>query len=227
MPATSPLKFEVDALIPLDSDPSIQVSVKFNTAVARMASTYNEALLISREIGDDTSIIPAHPDAVLIATQSRGKYTTKQAVRFVKHAFLQFREEALDHALKIAMLNDLFDVRDANGKRISGTKFPIEVPPEYWDDTDENEARLAAWIPPLRQKNPDNPIEKRAAIVNTLLDQNPIFASKFRAVFSDAVAALMDTAIAQGIKESEDTDDAGFQPNNVGGDLDAASQPAD
>lgn len=226
MSKQSSLKFTLDSELPLDHDPNTKIRVKYDTSVSRMAATFYDALLVARKIGDRSSIAGIHPDAVLIAAQSGGKYKAAEAAEFVIRAHEQFQQAAMDHALKVAMLNDLFDVRDENGKRISGTKFPIEVPDDYWDDSEENEVRLMALLPPLPHRDSKNPIELRVAKVLTLLDENPILAQNFLVAFKNAFFSVIDIAIDIGLRETTSVDDDGFRPDDVGGDLDAAAESA-
>ena len=228
MPATSqPIAIRIEEAIPLDTNPEISITVKFDTEIARKAGRFSESLQIARDCMDDTSVTAAHLGVIQLVAHSNQAIKTKEAISIVKSANREYRTIANSDGLKAAMLDHLFTQRRVQGGHliVESSVEGLEIPPDYWNDNTINLERMDSWLPPLPTRNPLHPIEQRAAYANVLLLQNPVFGVRFTGLLEAAINNLMDDAMEAGRKETE-VDGEGFRPDSVGGVVDVSPDAA-
>ncbi len=219
MPATQPV-LAIEEELELDKHPEIKVKVKFDKEVAQRAARFSEALLISRDILDDSNVTAAHPAVLALLDATGGDMKTVDAINAVRIANRQYRQMANDGGMKAAMLDSLFSQERVPGGRVM-VKCSIEgleLPFGYWSDKEANDLRLGDWTPPFPKRNPNHPVEQRVAYADALMQENPVFGIRLVGLLEAAVNLLMDNVMEVSRNEKK-TDADGFRPNNVGGDV--------
>lgn len=200
------MKFEIDEILVLDSNPEVSIAVAYNEEVGRNAAAYRDSLYASRRLNDEQSITGAHMS--VIALKSAG-VPIKEGIEIVRQSMQSFRLAALDAALKVAMFQGSFDIDDSTGRPIAIPHFPVSLDPEWANDDIENQRRVKSWVAPFPKRNAAHPIEQQAAYIHALMRENPLMAFRFNNLFTDAANALIEESYN---REAAARDGAGFQP---------------
>ena len=180
--------------------------------------------MISRGILDDSAVSPAHPSVLMLLSYWTDAMKAKEAIEIVRSSSTQFRLLAEDGAYKVAMVDHLFTQERLPGGQLKiRMNIPgideIEIPPDYWNDNEENQSRIADWNAPLPPRKPSHPIEQKVALIYTLLNQNALFAMRFVALLEASITNMMGDVMGAARKKQE-TDAEGFRSDTVGGNMD-------
>ena len=97
----------------------------------------------------------------------------------------------------------------------------MQIPTSYWRNEKVNAERIEQFLPPLPNKLPFHPAERRVALIETLVEQNPMFSQNLQYLASEIFTNILADAIKDGGDDIlSETDDDGFQPVSLDGRLD-------
>lgn len=211
------ISFREEYFLP-DSDIPLIVELTDKT-VPRVKTFYN-ALTVSRELLDGTQIDMAHPYVLLL--QKALKYDQETAIRAAYFQNKQYLEQTMDDAFVLAMTYPNFTT-DVSYPGIVKPSIETELPDHWWvhaGDDAEGE-RLQYGQLPLPPTNENNPAERRLAFVKVWQGRN----DKFRSAVLDGLKRAVVREALASLPGGITTDEAGFHPRNVGGNVDAGTEP--
>ena len=197
-----------------------EIFVRLNAKTTEKASSFYESLLITRQINPQAD--ESHPHSILLlaymksqemfddtdveATESAAGY----AARLVRETHKQYDISTQSLAYTLALVQGIF-VED----KVRDTITVGEVPGSYWDDKEVNTERVKKLLPPLPRRIPFHPVERKAAILNQIAEENPKFQQELTSLAAEVVKKIVAGALIR------EVDADGFQPESLDGNLDA------